>query len=144
MGTVEPTSMHSAQAPRKPLVLVVDDDQVHHKLFHLIADRLDISAHLVSSCAEAIKALGEHSIDLILMDCRMPEVDGYTCTVRIRQLDDARKDIPIIAVTACVLPGDREKCLESGMNDFLGKPFTLDQLNQKIHDWLPQIVEESV
>ena len=72
------------------------------------------------------------------MDCRMPDVDGYSCTRKIRTLKDFGRNIPIIAVTACVLPGDREKCLNAGMSDFLGKPFTLEELNQKIHQWLTQ------
>ncbi len=67
----------------------------------------------------------------------MPEVDGYTCTAKIRSLGSPIKDIPIVAVTACVLPGDRDKCIDAGMNDFLGKPFTLEQLNSKIQEWLP-------
>lgn len=129
----------SMYAARKPLVLVVDDDSVHHRLFRLIADRLNVTAKLVSSSEEALRALDAEAFDLILMDCRMPGIDGYECTERIRKLESAHKDIPIIAVTACVLPGDREKCMDSGMNDFLGKPFTLEELNAKINQWLPQI-----
>ena len=123
--------------PHKPLVLVVDDDPVHHKLFGLIADRLDITAHLVFSSSQALAAIDSRSFDLVLMDCRMPEEDGLSCCSRIRNMNTAAKDIPIIAVTACVLPGDREKCLAVGMNDFLGKPFTLDQLHNIIFQWLP-------
>jgi CheY-like chemotaxis protein len=123
--------------PNKPLVLVVDDDPTHHKLFRLIADRLQITAHLVFSSSEALAAIKSTPFDLVLMDCRMPEEDGFACCSSIRNLDNPVKDIPIIAVTACVLPGDKEKCLAVGMNDFLGKPFTLEQLHSKIFEWLP-------
>ena len=126
-------------APKKPLVLVVDDDSVHHRLFRLIADRLHVTATLVSSGEEALRILETESFDLILMDCKMPGIDGYECTARIRKLESEYSNIPIIAVTACVLPSDRERCMQSGMNDFLGKPFTLEDLNAKINQWLPQI-----
>ena len=121
----------------KPLVLVVDDDPVHHKLFSLIADRLDITAHLVWSGLQALEVIETHAFDLILMDCRMPDLDGYTCTRKIRDSNHALKNIPIIGVTACVMAADRDKCFQSGMNDFLGKPFTLEQLNRIIQVWLP-------
>jgi CheY-like chemotaxis protein len=132
-------TVNTASAPRKPVVLVVDDDSVHHRLFRLIADRLQVTAKLVSSGEEALSVLETESFDLILMDCRMPGIDGHECTMRIRKLEREYKNIPIIAVTACVLPGDREKCMRSGMNDFLGKPFTLEELNAKINQWLPQV-----
>jgi CheY-like chemotaxis protein len=120
----------------KPLVLVVDDDPVHLKLFTLIADRLAVSAHLVSSSAQALAVIETLPFEVVLMDCKMPEIDGFECSANIRKLNSPVKDIPIIAVTASVLPGDREKCLAAGMNDFLGKPFTLEQLQNKIFEWL--------
>jgi CheY-like chemotaxis protein len=136
-ATKNPVSLEGITLLNKPLVLVVDDDPVHHKLFSLIADRLDITAHLVFSSSQALAAINSRPFDLILMDCRMPEEDGFSCCSRIRNMSSPAKDIPIIAVTACVLPGDKEKCLEVGMNDFLGKPFTLDQLHTIIFHWLP-------
>lgn len=125
------------QQSKKALVLIVDDDYLHHKLFSLIADRLDITAHLARSGLEAIEAVSEFAFDLILMDCRMPGIDGYECTELIRKMAEPIRSIPIVAVTACVLPGDRERCMQAGMDDFLGKPFTLEQLHQMIFQWLP-------
>jgi CheY-like chemotaxis protein len=131
----QPISIEERKANCKPLVLVVDDDPTHLKLIELLADRLEITAYMASSCAEAENTLGLFSFDLILMDYRMPEVDGCVCAERIRAMKEITQ-IPIIAVTAHVTPGTREKCLEAGMDDFLGKPFTLEELHQKLCHWL--------
>jgi CheY-like chemotaxis protein len=75
--------------------------------------------------------------DLILMDCQMPEMDGYTATRLIRdgEAGDAYKDIPIIALTAYATTEDKDKCDEAGMNDFLSKPFNPADLLHKINKW---------
>lgn len=137
MSTNKPISFDERKEECKPLVLVVDDDRTHRKLMELLADRLDITAHCVSSCAEALAAMEMFSFDLILMDVRMPETDGLMCTGRIRQLtnENARK-IPIIAVTANVMPDDKAKCLSAGMDDYLPKPFTLEEMHEKLCLWL--------
>lgn len=74
-------------------------------------------------------------IDLLLMDCRMPDLDGCQCTRKIRELANENA-LPIIAVTACVLKADRDRCLDSGMDDYLMKPFTLEQMHEKLNIWL--------
>lgn len=136
MGSDQPISLDERKEQCKPLVLVVDDDPIHHRLLGLLADKLGIMVYLTSSCAEAIETIRTFSFDVILMDCRMPEVDGYLCTKRIRELTEKTKTIPIIAVTADVLPPNREKCLACGMNDFLPKPFTFEELHDKLCFWL--------
>jgi len=141
MGTEVPNSLDERKSECKPLVLVVDDDPIHHKLLELLADRLEFTVHLTSSCGEAIEALSMLSFDLILMDYKMPDVDGCICTQRIRTMKEIQNNIPIIAVTANVMKGSREKCLEAGMDDFLGKPFTLDELHQKICYWMQKKTE---
>ncbi len=133
----QPITFEERQEECKPLVLIVDDDSTHRKLMSLAASRLDITAHCVSSCAEALDALETLSFDLILMDMRMPEVDGLICTRKIRELaNDNAKKIPIIAVTANVQQGDREACLAGGMDDYLSKPFTLEEMHDKLCFWL--------
>jgi CheY-like chemotaxis protein len=136
-----PISLEERKAECKPLVLVVDDDPVHHKLLELLADRLGITVHMATSCGQAIEALSMFSFDLVLMDYRMPEVDGLLCTKRIRTMKEVGHNIPIIAVTAHTMPGSREKCLEAGMDDFLAKPFTLEQLHKKLCYWLQKKTE---
>jgi CheY-like chemotaxis protein len=141
METKLSISLDERKAECKPLVLVVDDDPIHHKLMQLLADRLGITVHVASSCRETMEALSLFSFDVILMDYRMPEVDGRSCAKRIRAMKEIQHDIPIIAVTAHMVPGSREECLEAGMDDFLGKPFTLEELHEKLCHWLQKKTE---
>jgi CheY-like chemotaxis protein len=123
----------------RPRVLVVDDDLVHQKLMKLVSDHLAIDVEVASTSNDALEILATESFDIILMDWRMPVTDGLTCTLKIRELQDAQgKRIPIIAVTAHALTGDRERCLAAGMDDYLAKPFTLEQLQEKIKEWQKQ------
>lgn len=122
---------------RKPIVLVVDDDRSHRRLFELLAERLEITAHMTASCDEAMEAIKLFTFDAILMDCRMPGVDGFLCTEKIRALKSAQTEVPIIAVTGQTGPQARQKCLDAGMDDYLAKPFTLEQLHAKLARWLP-------
>jgi two-component system, sensor histidine kinase and response regulator len=137
LSTNQPISFEERKDECQPLVLVVDDDHTHRKLMELLAERLDITAQCVSSCAEALAVMDLFSFDLILMDCRMPDLDGCECTRRIRELanENATK-IPIIAVTACVTQADQERCMNAGMDDYLMKPFTLEQMHEKLRIWL--------
>jgi CheY-like chemotaxis protein len=87
----------------------------------------------------ALKAFSEKPYDLILMDCQMPGMDGYEATARIRKLEASepgRNATPIVALTAHALQGDREKCIAAGMDDYLTKPFNLEQLSAALHRWL--------
>ncbi len=120
----------------KPLILVVDDHEAQRRLFELLADRLSITAHVVQSGEEALEAVETYRFDIILMDVVMPKMDGLECTQKIREWEKkSGGHVPIIAVTACVLPGDEERCLAAGMDDYLAKPFTLEQLKEKIAKW---------
>lgn len=138
METETPSPEEERKSGTKPLVLVVDDDETHQKLLALLADHVEITAFVASSCEEAVEALEMFSFDLILMDYRMPEVDGYLCTRKIRAMKEYSNRIPIIAVSAHVFPDSRLRALEAGLNDFLPKPFTLNQLKEKIEQWLPK------
>jgi len=77
-----------------------------------------------------------HAYDAILMDCMMPEVDGLQATQEIRAAEGA-SHVPIIAMTALAMPGDRERCLAAGMDDYLSKPVRLETLGAVMHRWLP-------
>lgn len=134
MKSEQTTEIDSARRPR---VLVVDDDLAHQKLMLLISDHLGTDIHLATTSNDALKLLRSESFDIILMDWRMPVTDGLKCTLQIREMQEAQKNrIPIIAVTAHALAGDRERCLEAGMDDYLSKPFTLEQLQDKLREWL--------
>lgn len=134
---MRPESQNEQDEHRHPKVLVVDDDLAHQKLMSLISDHLAIDVRFATTSGEALNLLRQGSFDIILMDWRMPVTDGLKCTLQIRELQDAQGHrIPIIAVTAHALSGDRERCLDAGMDDYLSKPFTLEQLQSKIQKWL--------
>jgi len=140
MTTDQPISRERKSA-RKALVLVVDDDPLHSRLIELVSDQLNITAHMASSCAEAMEALRMFVFDIVLMDIRMPEVDGHSCTKQMRSLNEKTSLIPIIAVTGNDSVANRMKCVEAGMDDFLRKPFTVEELRDKIYFWLNQLEE---
>jgi CheY-like chemotaxis protein len=88
---------------------------------------------------EAVEALGRVAYDLVLMDCQMPELDGFDATRRIRAEGSGclAPNVPIIAMTANAMAGDRERCLAAGMDDYLTKPISLQALGDAIDRWLP-------
>ena len=93
----------------------------------------------VTSVEDGLKALHElqsNSYDLILMDCQMPNLDGFEATARIRNLQGDGKDVPIVAMTASVSEGDRQRCLDAGMDDFLAKPVECEKLEAILERWL--------
>ena len=127
---------------RTPRVLVVDDDSTHRKLMELISDHLGFIPEIVSDGAKAIDAVSRSKFDVILMDWRMPEIDGEECTKRLRKMANC-KATPIIAVTAMALNGDREKCMAAGVDDYLAKPFTIDELKKLVLKWARIELERS-
>ena len=92
---------------------------------------------VVGNGSEAVTAYQQLPYDLIFMDCNMPVMDGFDATRQIRRLEGDRRHVPIIAMTASALQGDREKCLAAGMDDFISKPLRLQQLGQLVESCLP-------
>jgi CheY-like chemotaxis protein len=100
-------------------------------------ESLGLSADFVNNGREAVQASGEHPYDLILMDCHMPEMSGYEATREIRRRQEGTgKHIPIVAMTAGALAGDREKCLQAGMDDYISKPVDATTLGTLLASWL--------
>lgn len=120
-----------------PFILVVDDDDTHRLMLQILARRLKMRVEVASTYDEALQLLSAEVPDLILMDCRMPGKSGLQCTRAVRA-NAKLAQIPIIAFTACVSDADRLSCLEAGMNDFIAKPFLLDDLSEKLRFWLAQ------
>ena len=116
-------------------ILVVEDNNVNQLVALGQLQRLGHECVVAASGREAMHAIAGGHFDLILMDCQMPDMNGYEATRRIRQLQTPLRDIPIIAITAHALPGEREKCLAAGMNDYLAKPVSLEQLGAVIRLW---------
>ena len=128
-----------ASSPPRPLpiegngceplrVLIVEDDSINKLVAVRMVEKLGHEALVVSSGIEALHALEDDVFDIVLMDCEMPEMDGYMATREIRSKDVPVSDVPIVAMTANALKGDREKCIAVGMNDYITKPVTLDRL----------------
>jgi CheY-like chemotaxis protein/HPt (histidine-containing phosphotransfer) domain-containing protein len=111
-----------------------------------ILAKLGHHADAAGNGAAALAAMEKESYDLILMDCEMPDVDGYEATRRIRRTEafTGRPRIPIIALTAHAVSGDRDKCIEAGMDDYLSKPIDPRQLAAAIQKWLLATAPESV
>lgn len=113
-------------------ILIAEDNLINQKVSLKILNAAGYNAIAVSNGAEAVEAVGNDNFDLVLMDIQMPEMDGYTATDKIRELGNSKSDIPIIALTAHALMGDREKCLEAGMTDYISKPIIAKDLIGKL------------
>jgi two-component system sensor histidine kinase/response regulator len=102
-------------------------------------EKFGLKAKLANNGVEALQCLHDEVFDLVLMDCQMPEMDGFDATREIRKLELKalnQKPVPVVAMTANVMSGDRERCLEVGMDDYLGKPVQRDQLAAILQKWL--------
>ncbi|MFP6850749.1 MAG: response regulator [Pseudomonas sp.] len=117
------------------LVLLVEDNPVNQTVIEAMLRSLGYRVSLVGDGAQAVHQVTQQPYAAILMDCRLPIMDGYEATRQIRQLPNYA-DLPIIALTANALQGDREACLEAGMNDYLAKPFKRADLQRILQRWL--------
>ncbi|MNF38278.1 Autoinducer 2 sensor kinase/phosphatase LuxQ [compost metagenome] len=117
-------------------ILLVEDNPVNQTVIEAMLRSLGYRVCLVGDGAQALQSVERQHFAAILMDCRLPVMDGYEATRQIRRLAD-QADIPIIALTANALQGDRETCLAAGMNDYLAKPFKRADLQRVLLHWLP-------
>jgi signal transduction histidine kinase/DNA-binding response OmpR family regulator len=135
-------------------ILLVEDNEVNQEVAALQLEKLGCVVTIVENGVKALEAISQRRYDMILMDCQMPVMDGYTATRTIRaqeeagsflwQLTDkALQPVPIIALTALAMVSDREKCIAHGMNDYLSKPFNLIQLRNILQRWLQNKTDTS-
>ncbi len=117
-------------------ILVVEDDRVNQRVIELLLEKLGLACIIAADGAAAVEIASAEHCDAVLMDCQMPGMDGFEATRLIRQ-QLAGKPLPIIALTANAMIGDREACEQAGMNDFLSKPVRQDELRVCLEKWLP-------
>jgi two-component system, sensor histidine kinase and response regulator len=142
---VRPQSLQPADRPKKDApegeskkarVLVVEDNPVNRQVSLHQLQSFGYTAEAVADGQEALEALTEADYDLILMDCQMPEMDGYETTAEIRRREGHLRHTPIIAITAHAFAEDRERCLRAGMDDYLSKPVEPVILQSVLAQWL--------
>ncbi len=117
-------------------LLIAEDNPINQKVVKSQIEHLGYDADIVSNGLEVIEALKKRRYSLILMDCQMPEMNGYETAAEIRRNEPEEKHIPIIAITANTLADEKEKCLAAGMDDYLAKPFKQEEISQTIEHWL--------
>jgi CheY-like chemotaxis protein/HPt (histidine-containing phosphotransfer) domain-containing protein len=120
-------------------ILVAEDTPFNQKFITRLLGRWGHTASIVGDGRKAVEAVSENRYDLILMDVQMPEMDGFEATARIRELEEKKGEhTPIIAMTAHAMKGDRERCLEAGMDDYVPKPISSDALLNAIRNLVPE------
>ncbi len=121
-------------------VLLAEDNLINQQVATGVLRKLGCQVDLAIDGREAISGFKKHCYDIIFMDCQMPRMDGYEATKEIRRLETSSSEknhIPVIALTANALSGDREKCLTAGMDDYISKPFDIKRIRKVLMHWLP-------
>jgi len=133
------SSLRTARLRRRPKVLLAEDNLVNVEVASAMVEGLGLDVVCACNGEEALSAVRESEVDLVLMDCMMPEMDGFEATAEIRrheQLQGHARQLPIVAITANALQGDRERCLAAGMDDYLSKPFNQQALATTLARWV--------
>jgi CheY-like chemotaxis protein len=119
-------------------ILLVEDNLVNIKVAQVMLTKLGMSFDIAMDGHEAVALLAKNRYDLVLMDCQLPGMDGYEATRQFRQMEQAQHTprTPVIALTANAMQGDRETCLQAGMDDYTTKPISMASLRQTLQQWL--------
>jgi signal transduction histidine kinase/ActR/RegA family two-component response regulator len=118
------------------LVLVVEDSPVNRVVAVSVLERRGYRVHVVNDGREALQALATQRYDAVLMDCQMPDIDGYEATRELRRRESGGRHTPIIAMTAHAMTGDRERCIAAGMDDYIAKPVRAQALEEILERWI--------
>jgi len=141
LDVLEPPAVAQAAPPAEGAVssarlLLTEDNAVNQKVAVAILRKLGFTAEVASNGLEALERVKAGTYDLVFMDCQMPEMDGFQATRAIREWEAGRRRTPILAMTANAMQGDRERCLEAGMDDYIPKPITIVDLKAALGRWL--------
>ncbi|MFQ5615801.1 MAG: response regulator, partial [Anaerolineales bacterium] len=132
--------VESGRLKARQMILLAEDNPANQKLTLLQLKKLGYVAHIVGNGQEAVKSIEQtpEAYALILMDCQMPEMDGFTAAKIIRKMEiTTGRHIPIVAITANAMEGDREACIASGMDDYISKPVNQEMLREVLERWIP-------
>lgn len=137
-STIGANTAETIRTERREIILVVEDHPINQQVAQLYLSELGFASHIACNGREALNLLSSNEYDLILMDCQMPDLDGFTTAQIIRQNErSSGKHQKILAMTAHAMGGDRERCLAAGMDDYLTKPVDADKLKRLLDKWLP-------
>ncbi len=133
---VAPTTTRAETSEVTGMILLVEDNKVNQLVGSKVLENLGYTFTIANNGVEAVSAFRSASYDAILMDCQMPEMDGYEATAAIRQMEGSARRTPIIAMTAAAMEGDRERCMAAGMDDFITKPVRLEAVSTVLDRWV--------
>ncbi len=136
-STVQTLPNHNTSPLKGCRVLLVEDNTINQMVAGRFLQKIGMPFDLAENGQQALEQLQQQHYDIVLMDLQMPIMDGLTTTAKIRQQEHWQQ-LPIIAMTANAMQGDKERCIEAGMNDYIAKPIDFAQLEQKLEHWLPQ------
>lgn len=123
----------------KPRILLVEDNDINRKIVIAYLKRYNLSCDIAENGEEAVKAVMKKAYDIVFMDCQMPIMDGYESTAKIREFEKDKRHTTIVAMTANAMQGDEEKCLASGMDDYISKPLNFDKVLMCINKYTSKI-----
>jgi PAS domain S-box-containing protein len=145
-GPLAPLEVGGAAQPQwstAPFVLVVEDSPVNQIVVVRTLERCGCRTDVAHNGRQALEMLSKQHYDAVLMDCQMPEMDGYEATAALRARENGGPRTPVIAMTAHAMQGDREQCLDAGMDDYLSKPIQRDWLIDTLRRWLPPTSDDA-
>lgn len=134
-GKVQPASVHQPPSADLP-ILIAEDNPINQMVAQRMLENLGYRTRVVNNGSEAVRAAESEKFALVLMDCQMPEMDGYAATRLLRERENGGNRLPIVALTASAMEGDAERCFAAGMDDYLTKPVSLDTLRRVVERWL--------
>jgi two-component system, sensor histidine kinase and response regulator len=135
-ATESPGTTRAETAQVAGRLLLVEDNKVNQLVGSKVLENLGYSFTIANNGLEAVDAYRSGTYDAVLMDCQMPEMDGYEATAAIRRIEGSARRTPIIAMTAAAMEGDRERCMAAGMDDFITKPVRLEAVSTVLKRWV--------